>query len=85
MAINKESIVDVDLNADGIHKGSLIHTIGRLDDDADLFGVRVFRDGVEEDLTGISCNGYFRDSKGNRETINGTVSGNVASVTLTED
>ena len=86
MAIYKNDIMNVELNNNGgIGQTHLNNTIGKGDDDANRFGVRVFRDGEAEDLTGISCTGYFTDSQGNRTTLSGTVSGNEAYVTLTDD
>ena len=84
MAIYLNDIVDVDLDRDGISRSRLDHTIGKSDDDANRFGVRVLRDGIPESLGSVSCKGYFTDSQGNRQTITGTVSGSVAYVTLTD-
>ena len=85
MAIYKSDIVDVELNGGGIHRTHMNHTIGKSDDDANRFGVRVMRNGEAEDLTNISCAGYFTDSQGTRTTLTGTVSGSEAYVTLTDD
>ena len=84
MAHYKEDIVSIDLATGKIHRAFLLRSIGRADDDADRFGVRVFRDGQPESLTGVTCQGYFRDSQGNNIALTsyGTVSGNVAYVTL---
>ena len=84
MAIYKNDILDVDLGRGSVSRCRLNQTVGKSDDDANRFGVRVLRDGAEEDLTGISCKGYFTDSQGNRQTITGTVSGSTAYVTLTD-
>ena len=84
MAIYLNDILDVDLDKGGISRSRLDHSIGKSDDDANRFGVHVLRAGAEEDLTGITCKGYFTDSQGNRQTITGTVSGSVAYVTLTD-
>ena len=85
MAIYKSDIVDVEMNGQGIHRTRLNHSIGKSDDDANRFGVRVMRNGAAENLTGISCSGYFTDSRGNRTTLTGTISGSEAYVTLTDD
>lgn len=84
MAHYKEDIVSIDLATGKIHRAFLLRSIGRADDDADRFGVRVFRNGQPETLTNVSCQGYFRDSQGNNIALTsyGTVSGNVAYVTL---
>lgn len=84
MAIYKENIVDIDLSNGNIHRSFLAHSIGTADNLANRFGIRVYRNGAEVDLTGVSCQGYFRDPAGNNIalTSNGTVSGNTAYVTL---
>ena len=85
MAIYKNDILAVDLDRDGVSRSRLNMTVGKSDEDANRFGVRVMRDGEPEDLTGVSCAGYFTDSKGNRITLTGTVSRNTAYVELTDD
>ena len=84
MAHYKEDIVSIDLATGKIHRAFLLRSIGRADDDADRFGVRVFRNGQPESLTGVSCQGFFRNSQGTNIALTsyGTVSGNVAYVTL---
>ena len=84
MAIYHEDIVNIELQAGTIHRSFLMHSIGSADSAANRFGVRVFRSGEPVDLTGCSCQGYFRDSHGNNIALTsaGTVSGNVAYVTL---
>ena len=42
----------------------LSYSIGSGDDDANRFGVKVYRDGVPVDLTGVSCAGYFYKADG---------------------
>ena len=84
MAIYKNDILTVDLGANGTNRTRLNKAIGKSDDDANRFGVRVMRNGQEEDLSGVSCKGYFTDSKGNRTTLTGTVSGSEAYITLTD-
>ena len=82
MAIYKEDILDIDLDRNGTNRTRLNRTIGKSDDIANRFGVRVYRNGVAEDLTGCTCRAYFTDSKGNRTTMTGGISGNKAYVTL---
>ena len=84
MAIYKSDIVDINLETGSIHRSFLKHAIGTADQAADRFGIRAFRDGAPVDLSGASCYGYFRNSHGTNIalTSNGTVSGNVAYVTL---
>ena len=84
MAHYKEDIVSIDLASGNIHRSFLLRSIGKTDDDANRFGVKVFRNGQPEDLTGVSCQGYFRNSQGENIALTsyGTVSGNVAYITL---
>lgn len=84
MAIYKSDIVDINLESGSIHRSFLSHTIGSGDDDANRFGVRAFRNGTPESLSGI-CTGYFIRADGETVVIsNGTISGNKATVTLPE-
>lgn len=84
MALYKEDIVDIDLAKDRLHRSFLPHSIGTGDVAANRFGIRVFRNGEEESLTGCSCFGYFRDPMGNNIALtnHGTIDGNLAYVTL---
>lgn len=84
MALYREDIVDIELTGGNIHRSFAKHSIGSGDAAANRFGVRVFRDGEPVILTGATCEGFFR--QGNHAPIAltdyGTVSGNVAYVTL---
>ena len=84
MAHYKSDIIDIDLNNGKIHRSFLNHSIGHMDNNADRFGVRVFRDGVAEDLSGTSCQAVFMapDGQNIALTSHGTVEGNEAYVTL---
>lgn len=84
MAIFKEDIVDIDLETGKIYRSFLSHTIGHKDTNADRFGVRVFRAGAAESLSGVQCQAIFMapDGQNIALTSHGTVSGNVAYVTL---
>ena len=84
MAFYKEDIVDINLNTGNIFRSFLGHSIGYKDDDADRFGIRAFRDGVPVDLSGASCQAIFMNPNGTNIALTsyGTVSGNVAYVTL---
>ena len=84
MAIYKQNIVDIDLNKGTIYREYLSYSIGSGDKDADRFGMRVFRDGSPIDLASVSCQAIFKDARGNNIalTSHGTISGNVAFVTL---
>ena len=84
MANYKEDIVDVELESGVLHRSFLNYTIGAGDSNANRFGVRVFRNGKPESLSGISCSGYFRNNRDDVFSLSGygSVSGNVAYVTL---
>lgn len=84
MAIYKENIVNIDLNSGTIFRSFVNRAIGSGDDDADRFGVCVFRGSDPVNLTGVSCQGFFRNSRGENIalTSHGTVQGNKAFVTL---
>ena len=84
MAIYKSDIVDINLETGSIYRSFVKHSIGTADNAADRFGVRVFRNGEEVDLSGCSCYGYFQNSNGDNIALTsaGTVDGNVAYVTL---
>lgn len=84
MAIYKEDIVDVELENGTIYRSFLGHSIGSGDNQANRYGVRVFRNGQPENIGG-SCAGYFIRQDGETVAIiNGTVNGNMAYVTLPE-
>lgn len=84
MEIYKRDIVDIDLSAGNIHRSFLSRAIGMADNNADHFGVRVFRDGEPVSLTGVTVQGFFRDPHGNNIFIsqNNVITGNVAEVVL---
>ena len=84
MAFYKEDIVSIELSTGAIYRSFLNHSIGSGDNSANRFGIRVFRDGSEVDLSGASCQAYFQNAEGTNIALTsyGTVSGNVAYVTL---
>ncbi len=84
MAIYHEDLVNIELQTGTVHRSFLMHSIGSADSAANRFGVRVFRNGEEVDLTGCTCQGFFRNSNGENIALTsaGTVDGNVAYVTL---
>ena len=84
MAIYKSDIVDVELENGNISRNFLKHSIGSGDADANRFGVRTFRNGIPEDLTGASIQGIFMNAAGSNIALTsyGTVSGNEAYITL---
>lgn len=84
MAVYREDIAVVELTSGTIHRTFMNHSIGSGDNMANRFGVQVVRNGEAVDLTGVSCFGYFRNAEGTNIALTneGTVSGNVAYVTL---
>ena len=84
MAIFHEDIATIELENGTIFRSFLNQTIGEGDELANRFGVRVMRNGMPEKIGG-TCAGYFIRADGSTVVIsNGTVSGNVAYVTLPE-
>ena len=79
-----QDIVSIDLDCGNIHRCFLHRSIGTGDSNANRFGVRVFRGKDAVDLSGVSCQGYFRNSNGENIALTsyGTVEGNKAFVTL---
>lgn len=86
MALYREDIADVELKSGNISRSFLKHTIGKGDNKANRFGVRVFRNKESEDLTGATCQGIFMAPDGQNILISGSgsagVAGNVAWVQL---
>ena len=83
-AIYRENIVDIDLKKGTIYRDFCPYTIGSGDNNANRFGIRVFRDHEAVDLSGASCQGFFRNSHDENIALTsyGTVDGNVAYITL---
>lgn len=81
MAVYKRDIVDINLETGNIHRSFLKHSIGYLDQKADHFGVRVFRDGEPVNLTGVSVQGVFMPPQGSPIAI---TSGNIVSENVAE-
>lgn len=86
MAIYREDIVDIELNTGSLHRSFVTRTAGEGDTKANIFGIRVFRDGEPVDLTGCDCQGFFMGPDGTNLQIQGStytgVSGNKAWVQL---
>ena len=83
MALYRENIERIDLSFGSVfrnHGQSYILCEG--DISANRFGVQVFRAGVAESLSGVSCVGYLIRPNGDTVAITGTVSGNTAYVIL---
>lgn len=62
--IYKESFVDVELTSGTIYRSFFARAIGKDDNYADRFGVRVFRNGEPVILHGCSCQGVFMAPNG---------------------
>ena len=84
MAVYKRDIADINLETGNIHRSFLKHSIGYKDQQADHFGIRVFRDGEPVDLTGVAVQGIFMPPQGDPIAITSgnIVDGNVAEVIL---
>ena len=84
MAIYKTDMVDIELENGNIFRSFLTHTIGSGDNNANRFGVRVFRKGVPVDLSGCSCQAVFMNAEGTNIALTsyGNVYQNEAYVTL---
>ena len=83
MALYHEDIVNIELTGGTVNRTFMSHTIGSGDEDANRFGVRLFRNGEAENVGG-GCTGYFIRADGETVVITGAVSGNLAYVTLPE-
>ena len=84
MAVYHEDMRTVDLGDGDLDRSTTRALIGGGDISAYRFGVRLFRNGAPEAISG-SCRGYFIRSDGQTVTLTGTVSGNTAYVTLSDD
>ena len=88
MANYREDIVDIELESGSIHREWLCHSIGLGDIKANRFGVRLFRGGEPEAVTG-TCQGFLmRPGRTNLQIQGSTytsVSGNTAYVILPQD
>lgn len=79
----KEDVIDFELTKNKLLRNSGVRLIGQGDNLGDVFGVRIFQDGVAFNLDGYSVQGYFIRQNGTTVLINGSaVNGNVAIVTL---
>ena len=84
MANYREDIVDIELTGGSLHRSFCNRAIGAGDEDANRFGIRLFRNGQPENVSG-SVMGLFIRADGSTVPIaSGTVNGNMAYVTLPE-
>ena len=85
MANYREDIINIELKSGSIHRSFLNYSIGAGDENANRFGIKAFRDGTPENLTG-TCIGLFVRADGETVPIDdGVISGNTAYVTLKKD
>ena len=84
MAIYHTDIADIDLDSGTVHRSFAQKNIGEGDENANRYGVRLWRNGEPESIGGSTCMGYFiRHANGDTVTINGgTFSGQEAFVEL---
>ena len=87
MGIYHEDIVDIDLSRNGtICRSFMNKAIGEGDTMANRFGVRIFRNGEEENIESSQCQGFFMAPDGTNILISGSdytsVDGNKAWVQL---
>ena len=82
--VQRLDLVDIDLERGGMIRSRLGRILGQDDVIENQFGVRVYRNGEPEDVSGATVTGYFTNAAGGRTVIssgNGA-SGNAAWVTL---
>lgn len=82
--IHRNDIVDIELNRAGnLFRSFANRMIGEGDSNGNVFGFRLFRDGVKVDLSDCAVNGYFIRADGSTVVMNGAVnSSGVAYVRL---
>ena len=83
MANIRENIVEVELEARQLHRSFASHMLGEGDINAQIYGVRLFRNGEPENVEG-TVTGYFIRADDQTVVMEGEKEGNVAKVTLEE-
>lgn len=83
MANIRENIVEVELEARQLHRSFASHMLGEGDVNAQIYGVRLFRNGEPENVEG-TVTGYFIRADDQTVVMEGEKEGNVAKVTLAE-
>ena len=83
-SITRMDIVDIELNSGNVHRSWLNHSIGSGDNNANAFGVRLFRNSEPVDIGSGWVQGFFRNSQGQNIALteNGVIDGNMTYVTL---
>ena len=82
MAVYKDSLINVELTDGQISRSFLNRSIGEGDQNGDIFGVTVLKDGEPFSVHGQGCVGYFTRSDGVTLVLNGETDGNKAWVEL---
>ena len=86
MAVYREDLADIELESGTLHRSFLNRAIGKGDNLANRFGVRLFRNGEPVNVSLASCQGIFMAPNGQNILISGSsltgVSGNTAWVQL---
>lgn len=85
MAIIKEDFIDVDIDTGTISRSFQNKLLGEGDIEGNRFGIRCTRNGTTVSLAGCTCIGYFVRADGVTVVIDGTVSGNMAYVTIPQE
>ena len=82
MANYREDLVDIELTSGQLHRTFANHMLGEGDENCQRYGVRLFRNGEPEDITGASAVGYFIRADDQTVVLTGGVNRNVAWVEL---
>lgn len=79
-------MADIELNSGTVHRSFAQKIVGEGDENANRYGIRLWRNGEPESVGGSTCMGYFiRHANGDTVTINGGLfSGQEAFVELPE-
>lgn len=72
MAVYREDIVDIELQSGSVYRSFLSHTIGRMDDKGNRYGVRLLRNGIPVNVDSATCFGYFMAPNGQNIFISGS-------------
>ena len=82
MAEYHEDFINVELTGGHVARTFMNHAIGGGDSKANRFGVRVYRDGAAESLSGSVFGEFIRADGATVAVTDGTISGNEAYITL---
>ena len=82
MSIINENIIDIELTGSTVFRSFQNKSIGEGDSYGERFGMRVFKDGTLQSLSGSSCLGFFIRPDGITLVVEGFTSGSTAYVEL---